>query len=109
MSWWNRFDRWLAGVETKGFKVANKLHVYTINMILVGLAYGTYTLFRDYNEFFKAGRVNNESKDFTNEYFRIPIMVWKKMKICPNLLKLIETNMMEILAINCKEDRFFSN
>jgi len=45
------------GVEAKGFKVANKLHVYTINMILIGLAYGTYTLFRDYNEFFKAGRV----------------------------------------------------
>jgi len=59
MSWWNRFDRWLMGVEAKGFKVANKLHVYTINMILIGLAYGTYTLFRDYNEFFKAGRDPN--------------------------------------------------
>ena len=62
MSWWDKFDRWLSKVENKGFKFANKLHVYTINFILFSLAYGTYTLFRDYNEFFKIARVINISK-----------------------------------------------
>jgi len=57
-SWWDKIDRWLSSAEKKGFQLANKLHVYTINVILIGLAYGTYTIFRDYNEFFKAGRVN---------------------------------------------------
>ena len=54
---WDKLDQWLSKAEQKGFKAANKLHVYTINAILLGLCYGTYTLIQDYNEFFKAGRV----------------------------------------------------
>ena len=57
MSFWDRLDKVLTRVEKKGFNAANKAHVWTINLILAGVAYGTYTIFRDYNEFFLAGRV----------------------------------------------------
>ena len=55
---WERFDKFLMKIEKKGFNVANKMHIWTVNLILCGLAYGTYTFFRDYNEFFKDARVN---------------------------------------------------
>ena len=54
---WKRFDKILTSAEQKGFKIANKAHIYTINAILIGLTYGTYSLFRDYNEYFKNFRV----------------------------------------------------
>jgi hypothetical protein len=54
---WTKMDKLLTRFEKKGFQFANKAHIWTINVILVGLTYGTYTFFRDYNEFFKAGRV----------------------------------------------------
>lgn len=54
---WDKIDKFLIKVEKKGFNVANKLHIWSINLILCGLAYGTYTLFRDYNDFFKYARV----------------------------------------------------
>ena len=55
--WWDRLDKFLIKVEKKGFNAANRLHIWTINIILCGLAYGTYTFFRDYNEFFLDARV----------------------------------------------------
>jgi hypothetical protein len=65
-SFLDKLDQWLGRAEKKGFQMANKLHVYTINAILLGLCYGTWTLVRDYNEFFKAGRVY---------YYRFDLMV----------------------------------
>mmetsp|Transcript_7111 Transcript_7111/g.8030 ORF Transcript_7111/g.8030 Transcript_7111/m.8030 type:complete len:87 (+) Transcript_7111:33-293(+) len=59
MGLWERFDQILTKVEKKGFNFANKAHMWTINVMLIGLAYGTYTIFRDYNEFFLAGRNPN--------------------------------------------------
>ena len=58
MGYWEKFDSFVGRIEKKGFNFANKFHMYSVNILLMGLVYGTYTLFRDYNEFFKAGRVN---------------------------------------------------
>lgn len=59
---WGRFlkkaDKVLLRIEQKGYDVANKAHVYTINFILLGLGYGMYTFLRDYNEFFIQIRVS---------------------------------------------------
>jgi hypothetical protein len=52
----NRIDKLLTKFEKKGYNLANKLHVWTINIILCSLAYGTYTFFRDYNDFFRDAR-----------------------------------------------------
>jgi len=59
---WKKLDKILEKFEKKGFELANKAHIYTINMILLGLTYGTYTFFRDYNAFFLDARVklNND-------------------------------------------------
>jgi hypothetical protein len=46
---WERINKFLTRVEKKGFNVANKLHEWTINIILASLVYGTYTFLRDYN------------------------------------------------------------
>lgn len=57
MSFWKKIDRILARVERKGFEVANKAHVYTVNVLLLGLGYGIYSMFSDYNKFFSDARV----------------------------------------------------
>ena len=50
---WSKFlkraDKILIKLEQKGFEVANKAHIYSINIILLGLGYGMYTFLRDYN------------------------------------------------------------
>jgi hypothetical protein len=46
---WERINKFLTRVEKKGFNAANKLHEWTINVILASLVYGTYTFLRDYN------------------------------------------------------------
>lgn len=57
MSFWSKFDRVLTKVEEKGFKTANKFHQYAVNTLIIGFMYGTYSLFRDYNDFFIDARV----------------------------------------------------
>lgn len=54
---WNKIDKILTRAEKGGYNLANKLHIWTVNFILCGLAYGTYTFFRDYNDFFRDARV----------------------------------------------------
>ena len=54
---WERINKFLTRVEKKGFNAANKLHEWTINVILASLVYGTYTFLRDYNQFFLDARV----------------------------------------------------
>lgn len=57
MSFWSKFDKILTKVEDKGFRAANRVHEYTVNALILGFMYGTYTLFRDYNDFFIDARV----------------------------------------------------
>ncbi|KAL4426638.1 hypothetical protein ABPG74_018716 [Tetrahymena malaccensis] len=52
MSFWSKLDKILTRVEEKGFRAANKMHQYAVNALIMGFLYGTYTLFRDYNDFF---------------------------------------------------------
>jgi hypothetical protein len=54
-----RMDKWLTNMEARGFHVANTLHRWTINVILMGCGYGVYTIFRDYNQFWKDSRVSD--------------------------------------------------
>jgi hypothetical protein len=57
MSFWNKLDKLLTRVESKGFKIANNLHYYTVNIMILGCCYGIYTMFKDYNDFFLDARV----------------------------------------------------
>ena len=52
-----RFEKLFQKIEKIGFKVANKAHIYTVNAILLSVTYFTYTIFRDYNNFFYEARV----------------------------------------------------
>ena len=61
MSMWNKVDKILTRIEKKGFEAANKAHVYSINILLFGCCYATYTFFRDYNDFFIDARTPPES------------------------------------------------
>jgi hypothetical protein len=54
---WKKLDALLTRAENKGFKIANKAHVYFVNGILILIAYNVYTVFRGYNEFFLEARV----------------------------------------------------
>lgn len=54
---WKKLDALLSKAEAKGFKMANKAHVYVVNGILCLIAYNVYTVFRGYNEFFLEARV----------------------------------------------------
>lgn len=54
---WKKLDGWLTRAEKKGFKVANKAHIYVVNGLLLVFAYNVATMFRDYNEFFLEARV----------------------------------------------------
>ena len=58
MSFWAKLDRLLTKVEKKGFLIANKAHVYSVNILIIGVLYGVFTMFRDYNDFFIDARVN---------------------------------------------------
>lgn len=58
---WTKFDKYFSKVEKKGFEMANKAHIWGVNLLLAGLAYGTYSIFTDYNDFFKSGRVSDIS------------------------------------------------
>lgn len=62
MSFWKKFDRILTRVEKKGFDIANKAHVYTVNILLIGFGYGIYSMFSDYNAFFSDARVLKKIK-----------------------------------------------
>ncbi|CAD8084091.1 unnamed protein product [Paramecium primaurelia] len=53
---WKKLDALLSKAEAKGFKMANKAHVYVVNGILCLIAYNVYTVFRGYNEFFLEAR-----------------------------------------------------
>lgn len=55
---WKKLDSLLTKAETKGFKMANKAHIYVINGILLIFAYNVVSVFRDYNAFFIEARVN---------------------------------------------------
>ena len=57
MSFWSKFDRILTKVEKKGFDVANKGHIWGVNILIMSLCYGVYSMFRDYNDFFIDARV----------------------------------------------------
>jgi len=83
MGFWERFDRILTSFEKKGFNFANKAHVWTINIMLIGIAWGTYTIFRDYNEFFLAGRVKTRYYwlfcAYTDSSYQIePKLLWAR-------------------------------
>jgi hypothetical protein len=54
---WDRLNRLLIKAENAGHRTANKMHYYSVNAILIGLGYGVYSMFRDYNEFFIDARV----------------------------------------------------
>lgn len=54
---WKKLDALLSKAEAKGFKVANKAHIYAINTILFIFAYNVVGVFRDYNAFFLEARV----------------------------------------------------
>ena len=57
MSFWKKLDKMLYKFEQKGFDTANTLHKWSVNLLICGFLYGSYTLFRDYNTFFKDARV----------------------------------------------------
>lgn len=54
---WKKLDALLTKVETKGFKMANKAHIYVVNGLLCLIVYNVYTVFRGYNDFFLEARV----------------------------------------------------
>ena len=80
---WKKIDKILEKTEKKGFEMANKAHIYTINAMLCFLAYNTYTLFRDYNSFFLNARVLILNKSRKK-------MSFKKFKMIKNLKLKIE-------------------
>jgi len=57
MPFWNKADKLFTKVEKKGFDVANTLHRWTINGILLFCCYTVYGIGRDYNEQFREARV----------------------------------------------------
>lgn len=77
---WKKIDKILEKFEKKGFELANKAHIYTINMILLGLTYGTYTFFRDYNNFFLDARVKLYKIRVERKKTRISTRLIKKDK-----------------------------
>jgi len=56
MPFWNKADKLFTKVEKKGFDVANTLHRWTINGILLFCCYTVYGIGRDYNEQFREAR-----------------------------------------------------
>ncbi len=50
-------NKYFSKAETFGFKVANKLHIYSVNVLLLGCGYTIYTVLRDYNATFREERV----------------------------------------------------
>ena len=52
-------NKMLARSEQIGFKAANFGHKMTINLLLVGMGYTVYTMFRDYNENFREERMRS--------------------------------------------------
>ena len=54
---WKKIDQILIKAEAKGFKVANKAHIYAVNIILGVFVYNIVGVFRDYNAFFLETRV----------------------------------------------------
>ena len=54
---WDKLNKIFLKIEKVGFNIANKAHIYTVNVILIGLTYGAYTFLRDYNDFFLVARV----------------------------------------------------
>ena len=80
MSFWQKFDKVLSKAEKTGFKAANKAHYYAVNIILASCAYGIYTIFRDYNNFFKDARVIKKNKNIILFTKRKCIYIFKKNK-----------------------------
>lgn len=50
---WNRF---LNVAEKLGFRAANKMHIFGVNVCLAFIAYQTFSFFKNYNEFFLNAR-----------------------------------------------------
>lgn len=63
---WEKLNTILTRWEKKGFKIANKAHQYTVNMLLLAFGYGAYTIFNDYNDMFREARDLDE-EDFLAE------------------------------------------
>ncbi len=70
MSFWTKLDKILTKVEDKGFRAANRVHQYAVNGLIIGFLYGTYTLFRDYNDFFIDARVNISTFIYKQNHFK---------------------------------------
>lgn len=49
--WMDRFNRVLGRAELVGYRWANKVHLWSVNILLGFIAYTTYSIFRDYNSY----------------------------------------------------------
>ena len=49
---YSKFDQKMTRWENKGFKVANRLHRYAVNAILIYLGYQIFDILRTYNDLF---------------------------------------------------------
>ena len=47
-----RFDSFLTSLERAGFKAANFTHKVVVSGLIIGSAYGFYTIVRDYRAYF---------------------------------------------------------
>lgn len=56
--WWSRIDKLLTRIEKKGYHVANRAHIYSVNILIFASLYAGYTIFRDYNNYFLEARVS---------------------------------------------------
>lgn len=53
----DKINKFLTKFENFGFKAANKMHIYSVNLLLIGCGYTLFTVLRDYNATFKEERV----------------------------------------------------
>ena len=49
--WMEGVNRVLGRAEVKGYHWANKIHLWSVNALLVFIGYTTYSIFRDYNSY----------------------------------------------------------
>lgn len=56
---WKKLDQLLTRWEKRGFNLANKAHIYSVNFLLLVIAYQGYSFFRDYNNYFLDARVQS--------------------------------------------------
>jgi hypothetical protein len=57
---YQKFDQRMTRWEQKGFKVANRLHRYAVNGILIYLGYQIFDILRTYNDLFLHVRQTNK-------------------------------------------------